>query len=182
MMERYRSLWNGNLGKISVAKHRTESDLSNAAPIQASLYRAGPRQRNLEREEVYQMIKAGVAEPIITERASPIIFVSEKNESVWFCVDYRLSIVGSWKSRTHFNLFCVYRINHFCVVEISFCKPTSFYAHKKHINITENLNLYAAQSHSIIFNISTFNCFKHISINFPFLNFNVQNFQFHFTK
>lgn len=77
------------LEKISVTKHRIILNPPDAAPIHAAPCRAGPRQRVLEKEEVYQMIKAGVAEAATTEWASPIVFVSKKDGILRFCVNYR---------------------------------------------------------------------------------------------
>lgn len=67
IMKESRSMCDGHLGKISEMTHSINLGQPDAAPIHAAPYRAGPRQRNLEREEVDQMIKASFAEPATTE-------------------------------------------------------------------------------------------------------------------
>lgn len=72
-----------------MAKHRIILNLLDTPPLYVYQYCAGPRQRELGREEVSQMRKDDVAKSVVTERASHIAFVSWKNGShhVWF--DYR---------------------------------------------------------------------------------------------
>lgn len=56
--------------------------------ITATQCRAGPQQRQLEKGEVGQMLKVGAVEPATGERALPIVFATEKDGSIRFCVDY----------------------------------------------------------------------------------------------
>lgn len=62
MTDKYKDMWNGDLEKTSVAKHRISLGSPNTAPIYAALDKAGPRQCVLEKEEFDQVIKAGVME------------------------------------------------------------------------------------------------------------------------
>lgn len=58
-------------------------------PINPTPYKADPRQRKLKKNKIDQMLKVGVAKPVTTEWASPIIFVPKKDGSLWFCAGYR---------------------------------------------------------------------------------------------
>lgn len=79
-MKKYQSMSGGHLGKISVAKHCINFIPSDASSVHAAPYLAGSRQRNLEKNEFQQIIKVDVAEPATTERTSPIVIVSKKDE------------------------------------------------------------------------------------------------------
>lgn len=66
-MKKYHFMWDGHFGKIFFSKHRIILSPTEAAPIQADSYKAGPRQQNLQKKEVDQMIKARVAKPLTAE-------------------------------------------------------------------------------------------------------------------
>lgn len=85
----YQSMWDGHFVKNSNAKHRINHNLSDAAPINADLHRAGPRSWNLETKGADQIIKAGDAKQVTTEWGSPIVSVSEKDGRIRFCANYR---------------------------------------------------------------------------------------------
>lgn len=53
-LEKFSSMWDGNLGTITVKEHRIELS-DNAKPSFQQLYRAGPMQRKLE-EEIENML------------------------------------------------------------------------------------------------------------------------------
>lgn len=91
-MIKYESMWDGNLGRIILAKHRINLNPPNASPNHANSYQAGPRRRELDQREVRQMLIAGVAKPAVTKWASLFVFVSKKDGGIRFCVDYRCLI------------------------------------------------------------------------------------------
>lgn len=76
------------LGRITVAKNTTKSSPPNTSPIGTNACRAGSLQRKLEKEKVNQMLKSGVAKPVVQKWASLIVFVSEKGGCLMFCIDY----------------------------------------------------------------------------------------------
>lgn len=88
-MEKNESMRNSHLSWVNVAKHRIVLNHTDAPPVHSTPYRAGPKQWKLEREEIEKMRDADVAEPIVREWASSIVFVPKKHGSLEFCVDYR---------------------------------------------------------------------------------------------
>ena len=62
MLRQYAHMWDGSLGDILTTEHRI--DLTpDAKPVRSAPYRAGPKARKAEREEVERMLRAGVIEP-----------------------------------------------------------------------------------------------------------------------
>ena len=62
MLRKYAHMWDGSLGEISTAEHRI--DLTpEAKPVRSAPYRAGPKARRAEREEVERMLRAEFIEP-----------------------------------------------------------------------------------------------------------------------
>ena len=88
MLDEFASMWDGHLGRVSIAKHRIELQ-PGARPSYSAPYRAGPKARDFEKSEIDKMLKAGVIEPAKTEWAAPIVFAPKKDGSLRFCVDYR---------------------------------------------------------------------------------------------
>ena len=84
----FQSMWDGHLGTIKSTQHRIDLQ-PNAKPVFQQPYRAGPRQRELEKTEVKRMLKEGVIEPCTSEWGSPIVFAPKKDGSLRFCIDYR---------------------------------------------------------------------------------------------
>lgn len=67
------SMWDEHFGKRFDAKLRIELCPPDAVPIHPAPYQASPRQRNLEKKDVGQMIKVGVTETATIEWAYPLI-------------------------------------------------------------------------------------------------------------
>lgn len=65
-------MWDGYLGRINIAEHRIVLSSTAASPIHSASYRTGSKQWKLEREEIGKMREAGVADPPVTERSSPV--------------------------------------------------------------------------------------------------------------
>lgn len=86
MTKMYESMWDRHLGQISVFKYQIVLNFPNPPLMYSYSYGVGLGMRKLEREEVKE---AGVAVPAATEWVLPVVFVSKKDESLSFCVDYR---------------------------------------------------------------------------------------------
>ena len=88
MLGKHRQMWDGHLGRVAATEHRIDL-IPGAKPVHSQPYRAGPRARDIESQEVGRMLKAGVIEPASTEWASPVVLVPKPDGSMRFCVDYR---------------------------------------------------------------------------------------------
>lgn len=60
------------MGPIQLARHRIELTLADTSPIHATLYPAGPKARELDRNQIEKMLELRVIELFQTEWASPI--------------------------------------------------------------------------------------------------------------
>jgi hypothetical protein len=79
------------VGRKVRLSHATEHRINlnpGSKPVHAQPYRAGPRARELERQDVSRILKAGFIEPESTEWASPVVLVPKPDGTMRFCVDY----------------------------------------------------------------------------------------------
>ena len=81
-------MWDGRLGNVDAAKHRIKLVPGTKTVFQTP-YRAGPKQRELEKMEIYKMKDAGAIEPSTSEWAAPLVFSPKKNGTLRFFIDYR---------------------------------------------------------------------------------------------
>ena len=88
MLTDFDDMWSGRLGTINATKHHINVDPS-AQPIYQQPYRAGPKAREFEKQEIDRMLAEKVIEPSDAEWASPVVFVPKKDGTLRFCVDYR---------------------------------------------------------------------------------------------
>jgi len=88
LLEDYRALWAGQLGKVDVTAHRIEVT-SGARPRRAQPYRARHASREVFAKEVQRQRDLGVIEPSSAEWAFPVVLVQKPDGTMRFCVDYR---------------------------------------------------------------------------------------------
>jgi len=88
LLEEYRALWAGHLGKVDVTPHRIEVT-SGARPRRAQPYRASHASREVIAKEVQRQRDLGVTEPSSAEWAFPVVLVLKPDGTMRFCVDYR---------------------------------------------------------------------------------------------
>lgn len=79
----------GYLRTIRTVKHRIDLEPPEVEVIHSSHYRAGPAASQLEKADIYKMLRMRVIEPAQTEWASPIVFVPKKDGTLRLCVGYR---------------------------------------------------------------------------------------------
>lgn len=92
-------------GKVHCDKARNCFECSRSAPSTLITISSWSQQLKYEREEFAQIEKAGVPKPAVAEWALSTVFVSKKNGSLRFCVDYyRINAVTVQDS------FCIPRI------------------------------------------------------------------------
>ena len=84
----FSDMWSGKLGKIKLTKHRIELK-EGAQPFRCQPYRAGPAMREIENQQVTEMLRDGVIEPSNSEFAGPVLLVPKPDGSKRFAIDYR---------------------------------------------------------------------------------------------
>ena len=87
LLEEYRVLWAGQLGKVDVTYHRIKVT-SGARPRRAHPDRASNASREVIAKEVQRQRDLGVIEPSSAERAFPVVLVPKPDGTMRFCVDY----------------------------------------------------------------------------------------------
>lgn len=87
-IKKYESSWNDYLGRITVLKHPIVLNLLDAPSIYSAPYRDDFKERVWEWKEINKLQEVSMAEPVVTEEASPILLNSKKFGCLRFCVDY----------------------------------------------------------------------------------------------
>jgi len=88
LIDRYKSLWGGQLGKIDVTPHRIALH-PGTRPIRSQPYRTGLHHRRLLADQVAKQLTMGVIEPSQSEWSFPVVMVPKPDGSPRFCVDHR---------------------------------------------------------------------------------------------
>jgi len=88
LLEEYRALWAGQLGKVDVTPHQIEVT-PEARPRRAQPFRESHLSRDIIAKEVQRQRDLGVIEPPSAEWAFPVVLVPKPDGTVRFCVDYR---------------------------------------------------------------------------------------------
>ena len=88
LLDRYKGLWDGQLGRLDVTPHRITLT-EGARPIRSQPYRTGLHHRDLIRDQVAKQTKLGVIEPSQAEWSFPVVLVPKPDGTPRFCVDYR---------------------------------------------------------------------------------------------
>jgi len=88
LLEEYRTIWAGKLGKVNVTPHRMEVT-SGARPRRAQPYRASHASREVITKEVQRQRDLWAIEPMSAEWAFAVVLVPKPDGTMRFCVDYR---------------------------------------------------------------------------------------------
>lgn len=88
LLERYKGLWDGQLGRMDITPHRITLK-EGAKPVRSQPYRTGLHHRDLIKDQVAKQSKLGVIEPSQAEWSFPVVLVPKPDGSPRFCVDYR---------------------------------------------------------------------------------------------
>ncbi|CAN8062284.1 unnamed protein product [Agarophyton chilense] len=88
MLKKYTSMWSGKLGEISATEHHIDL-VPGSRPISQPPYRAGPRTRQIEEENVSKMLEEGLIKAAQSAWASPVVLGPKPDGSLRFCIDYR---------------------------------------------------------------------------------------------
>lgn len=82
------SMWDGQIGGVTIAKHRMELPSRDAETTHPAPYQAGPKAHEFEKHDVDQILLTGAIEPAQTEVAAPVVFSHKKNGSLRFSFGY----------------------------------------------------------------------------------------------
>ena len=88
LLEEFSEMWSGRLGELKNVEHAIDIE-EGSRPVHSQPYRAGPTRRAKEKEDLQEMLDAGVIRPSSSEWASPIVYAPKADGSLRFCVDYR---------------------------------------------------------------------------------------------
>ena len=88
LLEEYRAIWAGQLGKVDITPHRIEVT-PGARPRRAQPYRASHASREVIAMELQRQRDLGVIEPSKAEWAFPVVLVPKHDGTMRFCVKYR---------------------------------------------------------------------------------------------
>eukprot|EP00171_Calliarthron_tuberculosum_P022581 IDg22581t1 len=80
MLRTHESMWSGKLGAINATHHRIEVP-GDTKPARQRAYRAGPRARLIEAEEISRQLRDGIIRPSKSEWASPVVLVTKGDGS-----------------------------------------------------------------------------------------------------
>ncbi|UYV60974.1 hypothetical protein LAZ67_1002957, partial [Cordylochernes scorpioides] len=87
VLSKYSDLFSSKLGKTNLAKHRIDTE--NAKPIKHKPYRVSPKERDIIKEQIQDMLQEGVIRASSSPWAFPVILVRKRDGNWRFCVDYR---------------------------------------------------------------------------------------------
>ncbi|UYV70128.1 K02A2.6-like, partial [Cordylochernes scorpioides] len=87
VLSKYSDLFSSKLGKTNLAKHRIDTE--NAKPIKHKPYRVSPKERDIIKEQIQDMLQDGVIRASSGPWAFPVILVRKRDGNWRFCVDYR---------------------------------------------------------------------------------------------
>ncbi|UYV63094.1 hypothetical protein LAZ67_2003108, partial [Cordylochernes scorpioides] len=84
---KYADLFSPRLGRTNLAKHRIDTE--DAKPIKHKPYRVSPKERDIIKDQIDEMLKEGIIRPSSSPWSFPVILVKKRDGKFRFCVDYR---------------------------------------------------------------------------------------------
>ncbi len=90
ILESYPTVCTCRPGRTNVLEHCLYSH--QQVPIKQRPYRLSPVKQTIVKEQIQDMLNAGIIEPSYSAWASPVVLVPKKDVSLRFCVDYRKSM------------------------------------------------------------------------------------------
>lgn len=89
MLIKFQSMWDGYLGQVNIAKHRTELMYEKTQPINSAPYWVGPMTREFKKAWINETPSKRVIKTAQTELAAPTIITPRMDGSLCFCVNSR---------------------------------------------------------------------------------------------
>ncbi|UYV76584.1 hypothetical protein LAZ67_14001277, partial [Cordylochernes scorpioides] len=87
ILSKYADLFSSRLGRTNLAKHRIDTE--DAKPIKHKPYRVSPKERDIIKDQIDEMLKEGIIRPSSSPWSFPVILVKKRDGKFRFCVDYR---------------------------------------------------------------------------------------------
>lgn len=84
MLIKFQSIWDSDIGRISVSNHCIKFSNDNTKPVHPACYLAGPTTREFAKSEIEKMLAKNITEPVQTEWSAPILFAPRKMEDCAF--------------------------------------------------------------------------------------------------
>ncbi|UYV80091.1 hypothetical protein LAZ67_18001653, partial [Cordylochernes scorpioides] len=84
---KYADLFSPRLGRTNLTKHRIDTE--DAKPIKHKPYRVSPKERDIIKDQIDEMLKEGIIRPSSSPWSFPVILVKKRDGKFRFCVDYR---------------------------------------------------------------------------------------------
>lgn len=81
-------MWEGQPGRVSVARHPTELFHETKKPVHLAPYHAGAKSKKSEKIEIENMLSRNTVERALMEPAAQIAFAPKMDESLRFFVYY----------------------------------------------------------------------------------------------
>lgn len=82
-------MWNGNLCRMTAAKHRVELGDEETQPFHSALYHAEPMSKKFEKIKIKKMLFQNIVKPAQAKCAAPFVSALIKDGTLRFCVYYR---------------------------------------------------------------------------------------------
>ena len=87
LLNEFRPLFSNKPGRTGLVKHGIET--GTARPIRLPPYRIPQAYRDTVKQEIQEMLQAGIIEPSNSEWGAPLVLVKKKDGSLRLCVDFR---------------------------------------------------------------------------------------------
>lgn len=87
LLESYNSLFDGHLGRTSLAEHVIVT--GDAKPVNLPPYRTSPMKKQIIEDQVQKMLQEGIIEPASGPWAAPVVISNRPPREPRFCVDFR---------------------------------------------------------------------------------------------
>lgn len=82
-------MWDVQFWSTKAVQYRIELEQSKYRPIYSALYRADPKAREFEKQEMERILHMNVIKPAQTEWATPIMYLPRNDGPLRFWITYR---------------------------------------------------------------------------------------------
>ena len=87
MLEEYQNLFNKNLGKCGIIKHKIDTGIERF--IKQHVYQRPLAKKKVIQQKVEKMLEQGTIQESSSSWTSSVILVKKNNSKTQFCIDYQ---------------------------------------------------------------------------------------------